>query len=179
MKKLLTLFLLVGITMGASAQKYAHLNFGNLVALMSETKDADTQMKNYRDSLTTALETRATAFEEKAKKFIADVQSGGLPPVQQQQQQATLEKEQQEIIAFEQQQLPALMQERRAKLLNPIVEKAEKAIQTVAKENGYTMVFDTSIPNAILFVEETDDLLPMVKTKLGIKDAPPAEEKKN
>ncbi|MEY4106382.1 MAG: hypothetical protein RL181_724, partial [Bacteroidota bacterium] len=44
----------------------------------------------------------------------------------------------------------------------------EKTIQEVAKENGFTLVFDTGTFNAILHARDTDDLMPLVKKKLGI-----------
>lgn len=49
----------------------------------------------------------------------------------------------------------------------PIVEKATKAVQDVAKENGYTYIFDNA--NAtIIYAPEGDNILNLVMTKLGI-----------
>lgn len=56
-------------------------------------------------------------------------------------------------------------------LLRPIQEKAKKAIEEVAKENGFTYIFDIS-PNvgAIIYAApETENILPLVKKKLGLK----------
>ena len=60
------------------------------------------------------------------------------------------------------------IQKKRFDLLKPIIEKAQKAVSDVAKEKGYTYVFDAS-PGKGLIVFEGEDLLPLVKTKLGIK----------
>ena len=49
------------------------------------------------------------------------------------------------------------------------MEKVQKAIQDVGKEGGYTMIFDTSTFNAILFAEDSDDVTSQVKAKLGIQ----------
>lgn len=47
--------------------------------------------------------------------------------------------------------------------------KATNAIKEVAKENGFTYIFDMS-SGAILFASETsEDILPLVKKKLGIQ----------
>ena len=54
----------------------------------------------------------------------------------------------------------------------PIREKAMDAIKAVAKEKGYGYVIDNS-SNLLLVMPPGDDLLPLVKTKLGIKDPPP------
>jgi outer membrane protein len=52
-------------------------------------------------------------------------------------------------------------------LINPIIEKAKKAIEQVAKENGYTYIFDTSV-GAVLYWEESDNVLSLVKKKLNL-----------
>ena len=62
------------------------------------------------------------------------------------------------------------------KKIAPVKTKALEAIKTVAKEKGYTYVIDDA--TSILFVMPPgDDLLPFVKTKLGIKDPAPASPK--
>ena len=53
-------------------------------------------------------------------------------------------------------------------LLKPIMEKANKAIQEVGKENGFTYIFDLSNGSVLFFAEDAIDVLPLVKKKLGI-----------
>jgi outer membrane protein len=57
---------------------------------------------------------------------------------------------------------------RREEMYKPILEKADKAIKDVAKENKYDYIFDAS-GGAILFAKDSDNVLSLVKTKLGIK----------
>jgi len=52
--------------------------------------------------------------------------------------------------------------------LKPIVEKAQKAVSDVATEKGVKYVLDAS-PGKGLIVFEGEDLMPSVKTKLGIQ----------
>ena len=59
------------------------------------------------------------------------------------------------------------MQKKQNDLLIPIIEKAQKAIQDVAKEKGIKYVLD-SAPGKGLIVFDGEDLLPAVKTKLKI-----------
>jgi len=49
--------------------------------------------------------------------------------------------------------------------LQPILDKAKTAIEAVAKAGGYTYVLEAST----LIVADGIDLLPQVKTKLGIQ----------
>jgi outer membrane protein len=54
------------------------------------------------------------------------------------------------------------------KLVEPLLTKAKKAIEDVARENGYTYIFD-SYGGTLLFFEKGDNILPLVKNKLGIQ----------
>jgi outer membrane protein len=63
------------------------------------------------------------------------------------------------------------MQQKQADLFKPIFAKAEKGIEEVAKEKGLIYVFDVSEGGSVVLYKsnESMDLLPLVKTKLGIK----------
>ena len=69
----------------------------------------------------------------------------------------------------------AEMQKKQGELLEPIIVKAQDAVKEVSKAGGYTVVYDTSV-NAVAYFDEAvvTDILPAVKTKLGIKDTPAA-----
>jgi outer membrane protein len=59
-----------------------------------------------------------------------------------------------------------MSQQKQQELLTPIQKKALDAIQTVAKENGYSYVISK---DQLLVSPPADDLLPLVKRKLGLK----------
>ncbi|HRC33703.1 MAG TPA: OmpH family outer membrane protein, partial [Bacteroidia bacterium] len=50
----------------------------------------------------------------------------------------------------------------------PILKKAEEAIKGIAKEKGYTYIFDAGV-GVLLYSQDSDDILPLVKAKLGLK----------
>lgn len=166
----LTLFcLLAGLTTSLSAQEsYGHLNMGDLVASMSETTEADSLLRLYRDSLSAAVDTMTAVLYTDYQNLVKQVESGDLPPVQQQKLETGLQNQQQQLAQF-QQMIPQLVQQRREKLLLPIVQKAEAAIRKVARDNGYKMVFDTSLFNAVLFAQDSRDIMPLVMSELGIE----------
>jgi outer membrane protein len=56
-------------------------------------------------------------------------------------------------------------QRKYGELSKPIYDKAKKAIDMVAKENGYKYVLDTST-GICLYSEPADDILPLVNKKL-------------
>ena len=57
------------------------------------------------------------------------------------------------------------LQEREAELTKPIVDRAKKAIEDVAKEGNYTYIFDGA---GLLYSQDSEDIMPQVKKKLGL-----------
>ena len=56
---------------------------------------------------------------------------------------------------------------KREELYQPILDKVNNTIKKYGEDNGYTMIFDTSV-GGILHGTESDNLLAALKTKLGI-----------
>jgi len=161
---LLSAFLLIGAG-SVGAQKYGHLNFGNLISSLEATKAADSKLEAYQQQLVAKGETMAKEWQKKAQEFAKKAQAGELPPVKQKERQEALEKERAKILEYEQ-EVSQKVQQKRQELLEPIIAKAENAIDAVAEENGYEMIFDTSTFNAVLFAKESDNVMELVKAKL-------------
>lgn len=173
MKKIVSIsFLLVAFlslySTATFAQKYGHLNSGNLLEQLPEVKAADKQLEEYRKQLVSKGEEMATAFQANVQSYIAKANAGDLTPAQGQEQERKLQAERQKIMEYEQEVI-AKVQQKRQELLEPILKKVQDTINLVGKENGYTMIFDTSIFNAVLFAKDSDDLMPIMKKRLGIQ----------
>lgn len=164
---LFVILLMLTFATNTFAQKYGHLNSGNLLVQLPEVKKADETLAAYQQELITKGEQMAKALEGKIQKYVQEAQGGTLSPVQQQQKEGALEKERQAILAYEQ-EVMTKVEQKRQELLEPVIEKVNNAIQEVGKENGYSMIFDTGVINAILFVEDAADVEPLVKAKLGL-----------
>jgi len=147
--------------------KYGHLNYGNLLEQFPQREAADKELATYRDQLIKKGETRAKAWQDKVMKLQEAAQKGTLPGMKIQEQQVALQKEQQEIAAYEQEVIQ-LISKKRDDLLKPIVDKMNAAVKAVGKENGYTMIFDTSLFNNVLYADESEDVMDLVKRKLGM-----------
>lgn len=63
------------------------------------------------------------------------------------------------------------IQQKSQELITPIRAKATDAIKATAKENGYTYVLEAA---AVLVGPPGDDILPLVKKKLGVGAPKPA-----
>ena len=165
---LIVILLVAFSTQFSFGQKFGHVNLGNLMVVLPEVAQADSSLALYRDSLISVREEKAKALEGKVKSFLAKRAAGEMTPREEQEQGAKLQEEEQALGSFEQ-EVRARVQGKREELLSPILDRVNTAIQEVGKENNYTMIFDTSIPNTVLFVEETDNVLNLVAAKLGVE----------
>ncbi|MCB9052533.1 MAG: OmpH family outer membrane protein [Lewinellaceae bacterium] len=171
MKKILLLsaFVALGVVLSSAQEKYGHLNYGGLISSMEETQSANSELEAYQKQLVAKGEEMAKKFQQDYQAVLKEAQGGNLTPVQQQQKEKELSSRRDEILAYEQ-EVAQKVEAKRQELLGPIIDRAETALKEVAKENGYAMIFDTSVFNAILFAEDADDVMPLVKVKLGIKE---------
>ncbi|MCK4751591.1 MAG: OmpH family outer membrane protein, partial [Bacteroidales bacterium] len=81
--------------------------------------------------------------------------------------EADIQEMQQRIGNFEQMAQQDL-QTQQNEMMRPILEKANTAIKDVAQENGFIYIFDVGSGNPVYWSEKSIDVLPLVRTKLGI-----------
>lgn len=163
---LLTILIVATLSTFSQAQKFGYLNSGQLLLEMPEIKQADAQLEVFQKELLAKGEQMVKAFEDKYRKVEAQVNKGELSQIQIQQKQGELGKEQQEIQQY-QVEVNQGLGAKREELYKPILDKVKQTMDQLGKEMGYTMIFDTST-GGLLFVEEADDLMPLMKQKLGI-----------
>ncbi len=169
MRKVLTAVALnIAILSGAYAQslKIAHINVDQLISVMPETKAMEDEMQRYGEQLQKDMEEMQTEAQTKYQNLIANQNNWT---------QLRITKEQEELEAMAQriQQYQVQAQEdfqnKQMELMRPIVEKAQNAVDAVAREKGYTYVLDSSqSKGVVIFVEKGEDILPLVKARLGI-----------
>ncbi len=145
--------------------KLGHINSNELLQIMPGKDSAQNTLQKTAKEMETTMKTMQTELEQRYSDFM-EKQSQMSDLIKQ-----TKQKELQDMAArieeFQQNAQKKLQEEER-RLLTPIIEKAKTAIAEVAKENKYTYVFDSGI-GALLYQDESDDLMPLVKKKLGLK----------
>jgi outer membrane protein len=170
MKKLSILVIVVVAMLGATqveAQKIAYVNMQELVTGMPEYAQADTALGNYRNDLVQQMQAMQQELQTKAGAFVQD--SLKMSEAIKEVKRSEL-RDLQNRIGQMQQSSQQELQQKQNDLLQPIIEKAQKAVDAVAKTKGYTYVFNDTGDGQILVVKPTaDDLTGAVKTKLGIK----------
>ena len=168
MKKVLSILMvavtLVMVSSSVQAQsKIGYISFNEVVAAMPEAKKADSALVQFRDAMIQSAQDKENALNEGIQKFNAD--SSKMTSAVKEVKRQDLQKKLQELQG-EEQRIQQELQKKQEELSAPIQKKAMDAVNAVAKENGYTYV----LPKEYLIVSPPgDDLLPMVKKKLGLK----------
>ncbi len=174
MKKVTTLIMtvmaLVIFSSNINAQnKIGYISVDEVLGAMPEVKKVQGDLASYDSSLQINYSETLKEYLSKDSTFRKD--SLKLSPALRQAKESELDKLAGELQNF-QQNYQNMLTEKRNQLMQPVVEKAVATIKEVAKANGYTYVFSKE---ALLVQPEGDDLLPLVKKKLGITDAPAAK----
>ena len=147
-------------------QKFAHVNFSELVQLMPDADQARATMaassKEAQETLQTMQEeinTKYSQYEQKASTWSPAIRES------KEKELTDLNRRAQEFYQSVQQEL----QQQQEQLMAPIYKKAQETVNALAKEAGYIYVFDRS---AILYIDENQsvDLTAAARTALGIPE---------
>ena len=159
---------MVALCSNVSAQnlKLAHINLDELIVSMSEYDTAMVHMQKHVQGLQAEMEVMEVERNRKWDEY--QKSQANLTDLVRQSRMEELNLIAQRIQTF-QEQAQESMQQKQAEVMQPVQEKATKAIETVAKEQGVTYVLSGN-PQILLFkAVGTLDLLPAVKAHLGIK----------
>lgn len=149
----------------ANAQKIAHIHYDSLTSMMPQTDSVKKVMTDFVDQLKKTLD----KMNSDAQALYADYEAkkDTWAPLILGVKQKELQDAQQRIQDFQTSAQQAI-QKKNEELVKPINDKAKKAIKAVAMEKGYKMVIDSGLEN-VLYSEASDDIMALVKLKLGIK----------
>lgn len=149
-------------------QKIGYINSEELIMAMPEAKKADADITAYAKTFQDQLQAMQKELETKYKAYEAGVKTMTEAMKDVKEKELT---DLQNRIQSVQQGAEEKIAAKRQDMLKPITEKADAAIQSVAKEKGYSYILDANA-GGIIYALPTDNILADVKTKLGIKDAP-------
>ena len=162
---LIALLAFGGSTMAQKTIKLGHINSNDLMQIMPGRDTAQALLEKEVADLQAELEGMKKEYETKVSDYLAkkDQLSELIRKAKESDIQAMATR-----IEEAQDNAQRLLQERQEVLLKPIVDRAKKAIEEVGKENGYTYIFDAGV-GAVLYSQDSDDIMPLVKKKLGLK----------
>lgn len=175
----------VASAMSVSAQngqlKIGYTNAQYVLSNMPEAKQIEADLKDYEKQLTTQLESKQKEFQAKVQTYQQNAEN--MIPEVRADKEKELQNLQQSIEKFRLDAQNSL-QRKQGELLQPAYDKIQKAIDAVAKANGYTHIFNSGQPDAginiLLYGREEDNISNLVLKELGIEPpAPPADSTEN
>jgi outer membrane protein len=151
------------------AQKIGHIDGQAILLAMPERDAAEKELQVFAKQFEDELKNMKSQYEG----LIADYQSNEKtwPAVIKETKAKAIQEKEKAIYEF-QETASAEVSKKEEEMLKPMVEKAQKAIEDVAKENGYTYILDSS--SGVILYKGGDDILDLVKKKMGIPLVAPA-----
>lgn len=173
MKNIKSLFIALVIIASATASygqaklKFGHIDSNELIAAMPERNTAQKSLQSYAKELEDQLAVMETELQSKYSSYLQ--KEGTLNDAVKESKQKELQDLQTRIQEF---QVTAQdrYQKKEAELLQPIIDRANNAIQVVGKENGFTYIFDVGVGAVVYFSPDSEDILGLVKAELGITE---------
>ena len=172
----ITALMFVGMTNvnAQTATKIGYTNVDFILNSLPDAKDIENKLKTEKAQYDKLLQDKIAAFQAKYE----DYQKNGatMSSVIKADREKELQSGQTAIQEFQQNSETAL-QQKQQQLLAPVLEKIDKTVKDVAKENGYTYVFNTDAgPGTtpiLLVAPDADNISDLIFKKLGV--TPPAK----
>jgi outer membrane protein len=161
-KTILFTLLVFAINTSFAQAKLGHISTDLLLTIMPETIALNNELEELSKAFEADLKLENDKLEAKLRKY--DSEAATQTNETNKERSLEVQQDQQKLY-----QSSKIAQEeitkKRDEKLKPILEKAKKAIVEVANANGYTYIIEA----ATLVVANGTDIMPLVKTKLGIK----------
>jgi outer membrane protein len=174
-KLLIFTFLLSISVVGYCQQKplkFGHINTEDILTSMPERDSAAVQMEKFGKELQDQLEGMNVERNKKIEIYTKEQKTSA--ELVNKSREEEISQLNQRIQQF-QQSAQDEYQQKQVQLMQPIMEKMQKAISDVGKENGFIYIF-TKNDQIIPFISaDSQDVTLLVKQKLGIKDKPKAQ----
>jgi outer membrane protein len=169
MKKIVTIAAMVmglvfTVNQSKAQTKIGYVSSDELIRSMPEIKKLDSALNDFQNALQQQFEDMRNEFMEQ-DSLLKSKDTVKYTRAQLELKRRSLGEIYQKLTGWNQQG-QQMLQAKQQELLAPIQKKAIEAIQAVAKENGYTYVFDKT---GLIVSPPAEDLLPLAKKKLGIK----------
>ena len=164
MKKIILSAIFSCLTLITYGQKFGHINSQELLSLMPERLVAETDLQEYAKGLQNQLMSMQSEFQLSYEEY--ENNKDTYDDLTNQDKVAAIRAIEQRIQNF-QQSAQLSLQEKEQELLEPILKKAQDAINEVAKDGKYTYILDSS-SGALLYSKESEDILSKVKKELGL-----------
>lgn len=153
---------LAGFT--ANAQNVGYVDVHGIFESLPEYKEANSELEVMAEQFKKKGEAKIQELQTKYMELQQKQANGELAPNEIQRQSNELKEQENELRKFDQESQQK-MSEKSTELLTPIQDKLFKAIDEVAKENGYLYIFDIG-QGMILYADPSSDVTELVRAKV-------------
>jgi outer membrane protein len=160
------LMLVPALSFAQKAYKFGHVNKQDIIQVLPDRDTAIVKLQKFQKDLENSLQTMNDEYQTKLQKFTDEQKT--LDPLIAQSKQKELVTMQQNIQQFTE-NAQQLYQQKQSDLMQPILEKIQKAINEVGKEGGFTYIFDLASQSIAYYSSDSQDVTDLVKQKLNIK----------
>lgn len=174
-KTLFVAFTLIAFSsLNAQSSKIGYIDYANIIFDLPDYKKMNDSLMIYYQELQADLQEIEDNYMKKQSELQRKIESGETNKKLLELEQYSLEQLQQ-LYQYTQEENQKKIAEKQEELLRPLREKVDGAIETVAKEKGFSMVLDSSV---IHFKKDSDDVENLVRAKLKIISKEESEKKK-
>lgn len=170
MKNTIKFFAIVAFCLAAMSvaaqQKLGHIETQKLIQSMPDYNAATKTLQDKQNEVEKELTNMKEQFQTKLGEYSNNAKT--YSDVIRASKEQELQELQQRIQRFQEIAVDNL-KKTQEDLMQPIMDKALNAIKEVGKENGFTYIFDTSAGVILFTAENAEDVLPLVKKKLGLQ----------
>lgn len=163
---LLAIILSAGSSTFAQTLKFGHIDSNKLLSIMPEKEQAQKQLQAAAAEYDVQLKSMNSEYQALVAAYVEKRETlSEVDRADKEKEIQSLQKRMQDYDGFAQQDI----QNKQNELLKPIFDKASAAIKAVGAENGFTYVFDISTGVILFNSNNSVDIMPLVKVKLGIQ----------
>ena len=169
MKKYLIVLLLTVLSLGGYAQKYACVDTEYILSNVPEYKQAQKELEEVSVQWQKEVEVKFQAVDRLYKAFQAEAVI--LPADLKAQKENEIIAAEKEAKNLQKQRFgnDGDLAKKRSELVKPIQDRIYNAIEKVAQEKNYSVVFDKAGGATILYVDNKTDISDLVLAELGYK----------
>ena len=166
MKRMILAVAILSMAFVLHAQKFGHVTSELLLQGMPEYDSAQVELQELQKYYELEIERIQVEINKKIEEF--NQGEASMSDLIKEAKASEIQELQMRLQNYSQTAQQDLQQQGMM-VIQPVMDKARIAIDEVAKENGLLYVFDLSQGNPIYTSEESLDMLPLVKAKLGIQ----------
>lgn len=175
MKKIVFLFALSLVTLFSQAQTSTKIGFADVEYIfgqLPEAKQIETELQTLQAQLKKQYDAKVAEFQKKLQEYQAFGTT--VPDAVRQNTERELQQLQQNIQKLEQDSQENL-QRKQVQLMEPVYAKVGKAIEDVAKEQGFNMIVNNQLSglDVVLYADDNSDISDLVLKKLGVTPQAP------